>query len=210
MIFVFHASKHNKQISKIKLPRLDGKKKGIYATRSPHRFNPIGLSAVQLLKIEDRKLFVQGLDLIDGTPVLDIKPYHPADCLHNFNFPGYISRPLQLYVVEFHEYASEQLKRIMIGYRLKFYTIEDDLEEIISNCLGQDPSTIHMKLKHENEGLYGFSLDKLSIVYTRNNQSLKIKVVNIEHEEETEGTRARTELWLIKMQQKLKELGIVY
>lgn len=62
--------------SKVTPPRGD-KKRGLFATRSPYRPNPIGLSAVQLLCIEGLTLRVRGLDLLDGTPVLDIKPYVP-------------------------------------------------------------------------------------------------------------------------------------
>lgn len=51
---------------------------GTFATRSPHRPNPIGLNVVRLLKIKGRRLFVRGVDCLDGTPVIDIKPYHPG------------------------------------------------------------------------------------------------------------------------------------
>jgi tRNA-Thr(GGU) m(6)t(6)A37 methyltransferase TsaA len=50
---------------------------GTFATRSPHRPNPIGLSVVRLIKIKGRRLYVQGVDCLDGTPVIDIKPYNP-------------------------------------------------------------------------------------------------------------------------------------
>ncbi len=52
-------------------------KRGLFATRAPHRPNPIGLSALKLTGIDGRKLKVRGIDLLDGTPVLDIKPYIP-------------------------------------------------------------------------------------------------------------------------------------
>jgi tRNA (adenine37-N6)-methyltransferase len=62
--------------AKVTPPRGD-KKRGLFATRSPYRPNPIGLSAVQLLSVQGLTLRVRGLDLLDGTPVLDIKPYVP-------------------------------------------------------------------------------------------------------------------------------------
>jgi len=49
----------------------------VLATRSPHRPNAIGLSAVELIAVEERSLRVRGMDLLDGTPILDIKPYVP-------------------------------------------------------------------------------------------------------------------------------------
>lgn len=62
-------------------PRGAPKRRGMFATRSPHRPNPLGLTAVPLLGIEGLKLFVGTCDLIDGTPILDIKPYlTTADC----------------------------------------------------------------------------------------------------------------------------------
>lgn len=65
-------------------PPRGGPKRGVFSTRAPHRPNPIGLSCVRLLKIEGRTLFVDDLDLIDGTPILDIKPYIPDyDALPN-------------------------------------------------------------------------------------------------------------------------------
>lgn len=59
-------------------PRGPGLRRGVFATRSPHRPNPIGLTAVSLLRIEGLELTVGPLDLLDGTPILDIKPYIPA------------------------------------------------------------------------------------------------------------------------------------
>ncbi len=74
LIFSFHLSEGWK--SCVKPPR-GGPKRGVLATRSPHRPNSIGLSAVELVKIEGRILHLKGVDLLDGTPVLDIKPYVP-------------------------------------------------------------------------------------------------------------------------------------
>ncbi len=54
-----------------------GRRIGVFATRSPHRPNPIGISAVELDGIDGRRLYIRNFDLLDGTPVLDIKPYIP-------------------------------------------------------------------------------------------------------------------------------------
>jgi len=83
LIFAFHLSEGWKTC--VKPPR-GGPKRGVFATRSPHRPNSIGLSAVELLKIEGRTLYLRGVDLLDGTPVLDIKPYVPyADAFPDAN-----------------------------------------------------------------------------------------------------------------------------
>ena len=62
----------------VRPPRLGGNQRmGVFATRSPFRPNPIGLSCVKLERVEDGVLHVSGADLVDGTPILDIKPYLP-------------------------------------------------------------------------------------------------------------------------------------
>ncbi len=53
--------------------------RGVFATRSPRRPNPIGLSIVRLVKVDGGKIYVKDLDVVDGTPLLDIKPYIPDD-----------------------------------------------------------------------------------------------------------------------------------
>ena len=58
-------------------PPRGNKRRGVFATRSPHHPNSIGLSAVEVVAVEGHTLHVRGLDLIDGTPVLDVKPYVP-------------------------------------------------------------------------------------------------------------------------------------
>lgn len=59
----------------VRPPRGSREPRGLFSTRSPDRPNPIGLSAVRLMRVEDRSLYVRGIDLLDGTPILDIKPY---------------------------------------------------------------------------------------------------------------------------------------
>ena len=56
-------------------PPIDNRPHGVFATRSPRRPNPIGLTVVELLCCEGRLLHVRGVDMLDGTPILDIKPY---------------------------------------------------------------------------------------------------------------------------------------
>ena len=57
------------------MPPSDNRPHGVFATRSPRRPNPIGLTIVELLRREGTKLHVRGVDMLDGTPILDIKPY---------------------------------------------------------------------------------------------------------------------------------------
>ena len=74
LIYAFHQSEGWRNT--VKPPR-GGPKRGVLATRSPHRPNAIGLSAVELVRVEGRTLHLRGVDLLDGTPVLDLKPYIP-------------------------------------------------------------------------------------------------------------------------------------
>jgi tRNA-Thr(GGU) m(6)t(6)A37 methyltransferase TsaA len=60
------------------VPYLDNREHGIFATRAPSRPNPIGLSIVELLELRGNRLTVRGIDVLDGTPLLDIKPYIEA------------------------------------------------------------------------------------------------------------------------------------
>ncbi|MCB2209800.1 tRNA (N6-threonylcarbamoyladenosine(37)-N6)-methyltransferase TrmO [bacterium] len=75
LIYVFH------KVTGVQLtvtPFLDATPHGLFATRAPKRPNPIGLSVVRLVAVEENRLLLEDVDMLDGTPVLDIKPYVPA------------------------------------------------------------------------------------------------------------------------------------
>lgn len=74
LLYHFHLAKPVSLISK---PFMDEKSHGIFAIRGPSRPNPIGISIVRLIKVKNNVLYVQDLDIVDGTPLLDIKPYIP-------------------------------------------------------------------------------------------------------------------------------------
>ena len=76
IILIYYFHKANKWKSKVK-PYMDGREHGIFATRAPSRPNAIGLSVVELKKIIKNEIIFYGADIIDGTPLLDIKPYVP-------------------------------------------------------------------------------------------------------------------------------------
>ncbi len=84
LLWQFHRAVREGWSPTVRPPRLGGNTRmGVFATRSPFRPSPIGLSAVKLLEVaDDLSLLVSGADLADGTPILDIKPYLPyADCI---------------------------------------------------------------------------------------------------------------------------------
>jgi len=74
LIYHFHLSRDYSLIFK---PYLDENPHGVFSTRAPSKPNPIGISIVRLMKIEDNILHIQDVDIVDGTPLLDIKPYVP-------------------------------------------------------------------------------------------------------------------------------------
>ena len=74
LIYYFHLSKKS---SLIVTPFLDSNVHGIFATRAPNRPNPIGFSVVNLVRVDNNILHIKNVDIVDGTPVLDIKPYVP-------------------------------------------------------------------------------------------------------------------------------------
>jgi len=74
ILYHFHESRKTKLLAK---PFLDDTLRGVFATRSPHRPNHIGLSVVTLVRRRGNILYIEGPDVLDGTPLLDIKPYVP-------------------------------------------------------------------------------------------------------------------------------------
>jgi len=71
---IYHLHKSDKYELKIKHVH-KGQLRGVFSTRAPHRPNPIGISVVRLIRVEGTRIYVRDLDILDGTPLLDIKPY---------------------------------------------------------------------------------------------------------------------------------------
>jgi tRNA-Thr(GGU) m(6)t(6)A37 methyltransferase TsaA len=92
LIYHFHLSKDYSL--KVK-PFLDDKPRGVFATRAPRRPNPIGISVVRILKIEKNILHIEDVDIVDGTPLLDIKPYVPDFDIHEVEKIGWLSKKVK-------------------------------------------------------------------------------------------------------------------
>lgn len=90
ILFHFHKNELGHVRAKVAPPRLNGVRTGVFSTRSPHRPCPIGLSLVKIIKIEDYSIHFEGVDMVDQTPVLDIKPYIP-----HYDNPLHIEKMLQ-------------------------------------------------------------------------------------------------------------------
>ena len=89
LVYHFHLSKESSL--KVK-PFMDDQTHGVFSTRAPNRPNPIGISVVQLVKIEGNILQVKDLDIVDGTPLLDIKPYVPEFDIRDAKKKGWLEK----------------------------------------------------------------------------------------------------------------------
>lgn len=110
VVFVFHGVEEERWT--VRPPRLGGSaRRGVYATRSPHRPNRIGLSLVEIVAVDAaaRTVTVRGHDLLDGTPILDLKPYVPyAEAVPDAR-AGWAEGPVPRVAVRFEPTAAEAL-----------------------------------------------------------------------------------------------------
>eukprot|EP01024_Parvocaulis_polyphysoides_P046999 TRINITY_DN44535_c0_g1_i1.p1 TRINITY_DN44535_c0_g1~~TRINITY_DN44535_c0_g1_i1.p1 ORF type:complete len:347 (+),score=42.15 TRINITY_DN44535_c0_g1_i1:15-1055(+) len=186
--------------SKIKVPRLQGEKLGVFSTRSPHRPNPIGLSLVKILKIdvENGILVLSGLDLVNQTPIIDIKPYVPfADGDINAFVPKWVVRemdeggePLAVKCVNFDDNFYEQLKQCWLSRELclkdcdgviqsQIYDSKDDFVELVSQVLSRDIRSVNQREKGGVETTYHVVLDGLDVTYRFDNSNVTVIGVDI-------------------------------
>jgi len=89
LLYHFHLSKGSTLIVK---PFMDNEAHGVFAMRGPSRPNPIGISVVRLVRVEGKKLHIRDVDIIDGTPLLDIKPYIPEFDIREVERIGWLER----------------------------------------------------------------------------------------------------------------------
>jgi tRNA (adenine37-N6)-methyltransferase len=107
-------------------PRGSARRRGVLATRSPHRPNPIGLSAVRLLGVEPGRLLLGATDLVDGTPVLDVKPYIPKYDAFPDERSGWMEaveaeeRLRPVFTVVWSPAAQEQWEWLVAGWKVDF------------------------------------------------------------------------------------------
>ena len=138
VVFVFHRHDANNWKPSIRPPRLGGAKKvGVLASRSPHRPNPIGLSVVKIDRIDisaknGAEIYVSGVDILDGSPVLDIKPYLPyCDSIPDAT-TGWANLPIVHTPVDFSELSLQSIFH-RSGERYP------NLKELIVQMLTLDP-----------------------------------------------------------------------
>ncbi|WP_371373227.1 tRNA (N6-threonylcarbamoyladenosine(37)-N6)-methyltransferase TrmO [Thalassotalea aquiviva] len=160
VLFVFHATAEQGWKPLVKAPRLGGNKKtGVFATRSTFRPNPIGMSVVKHHGISQESgrffLNISGHDLLDQTPVIDIKPYIPYSDQRSDAFSQMAPAPEQHHLqVNFTSKAQLQLQSLGEQY--------PKLSTFIEQVLAQDPRPAYKKQQQDKQ-IYGMSLYDLNI-----------------------------------------------
>jgi len=94
IILIYHFHLVKERLLKVK-PYMDKEMRGVFSTRTPSRPNPIGISVVRLIKIEGNMLHIRDVDIVDGTPLLDIKPYVPEFDTRKVKKIGWLERNIQ-------------------------------------------------------------------------------------------------------------------
>jgi len=148
ILFWFHENTNWKPL--VLPPVNDRIKRGVFATRSPHRPNPIGLSLCKLLEVKGRTIRVENPDMLDGTPILDIKPYLPHAESHPGARTGWIGesneqspRPYKVVI------APEVRSALKLVEREERREIVDYLKEI----LARDPHPhVYRRIKVSSDG----------------------------------------------------------
>ena len=145
---IYHFHKNNDWNELVRPPRGE-KKRGVFATRSPYRPNGIGMSCVKLLEVSKNKILVEDHDLLDGTPILDIKPY----LNYSDSFPeaelGWINDCVQ-YEVTIEGKVTEEVQWLNKN-------LEVNLNNILINQLSYEPTNSKIKRVAQNSDFYEFS-----------------------------------------------------
>lgn len=202
VIFVFHENTNLKQTqgkvhvpAKVAPPRLGGEKVGLFATRTPHRPNPIGLSvcrietvviksnADNILGFKPPYVLCSGVDLINGTPILDIKPYIPYDCVPSceLRVPTWV-QPTTLLKVTFALVAAEGLQTALSarnnskpqgkGRKVKSVFLygpneADKVKNALQQVLAQEIRSLHQQKqqKQKQQPSYSMRFDGLDVSF---------------------------------------------
>lgn len=154
LIFDFSKAHQQEYSPTVRPPRLGGNTRiGVFASRSPFRPNSLGLSSVKLLEVrktqnEGTVLIVGGADLLDGTPIYDVKPYLPSTDCHVDATSGYAG--------QFTDYKLD----VKIDRELKNKIPSDKLDALIE-CLAEDPRPSY----HDDDREYGMKFSSLNVKF---------------------------------------------
>ncbi|KAF7379377.1 hypothetical protein HZH66_014748 [Vespula vulgaris] len=157
IIFHFHRNDSTHIRAKVAPPRLNGIRTGVFSTRSPHRPCPIGLSLVKILKIDNYTIYFEGVDMVDQTPVLDIKPYIPQ-----------YDNPLHI----------EKLCNRLMDFPMNEMESAEYMEESI-NLIQDQTSNLNTNFGSNND-----SRNRLSDFYLRNGSYNIVQETDVSRDEE--------------------------
>lgn len=179
IIWQFHDNKNQQDKDKfrpqVRPPRLGGNKKiGVFATRSMYRPAPIGLSVVKLKSVEKQgstlRVYLEGSDLLDGTPILDIKPYiQYSDAIINAE-SGYAQDEPARKAVQWNEQAQLRKQQLLEAKKINQQYI-DELEQVLS----LDPRPAY---QNDAARIYGMKFGELNIQFNCHQDAIFIQ--NIE------------------------------
>lgn len=210
IIFEFHANTDDpsKIPSKVCPPRGYGERVGWLATRTPHRANPVGLSLVRIVRVNvaTLEIFLSGLDLCDGTPVFDVKPYVPWDAPpegDRLAVPSWVSANDTLQHVEWTPQALSDLWERSAGFPEYYFDDEGDAKVVakstISEILRQDPRNKRQRnatrgkkgeaspaLVAEYEAPYKISFAHLEVLFSVNPSKSEVTVLSLTPADPTE------------------------
>ena len=177
--FVFHHCLDQSARLSVRPPRLGGNRKvGVFASRATHRPNPIGISVAELVGVEQEKkgirLKIRGLDLVDGTPVLDIKPYVPySDSIPEARADYAQQAPISSFDVLFLAEAELQCEQHSQRW--------PELRQLIVEVLALDPRPAYIAACSA-EKTFAIRLYELDIRWRVKDEHL-IEVISIEHDD---------------------------
>jgi tRNA-Thr(GGU) m(6)t(6)A37 methyltransferase TsaA len=169
LLFVFHATAGQGWQPAVRPPRLGGNDTlGVFATRSMFRPNPVGLSVVELVDIVDgpqgKELLLRGADLVDGTPVIDIKPYLPyADSVPCARAGFAATAPAQQTVI-WTDAALADARTLAVS---------PDLHALVNEVLAQDPRPAYRQTSDDAHE-YGVWLDNINVRFAARDDGLHV------------------------------------
>ncbi|XP_027369051.1 tRNA (adenine(37)-N6)-methyltransferase isoform X1 [Abrus precatorius] len=156
--------------AKVRVPRLKGGRMGVFATRSPHRPSPIGLTVAKVEAVQGNMILLSGVDLVDGTPVLDVKPYLTyCDSIREATVPNWLMEDNLLSVasVSFSEDFTSALENCwMMAEKKSLYASSSEFQSLIKQVLSWDIRSLSQRnrphdtlLKKDNGELLGNTSD---------------------------------------------------
>lgn len=185
IIYSFHLNDGWKPL--VSPPRFHERKIGVFATRSPFRPNSIGLSCVKLDKVDGLKIYISELDLLDGTPVLDIKPYIPYADSFPDSKTGWLKPDKNIYEIKFLDKALEKAEWMSVNLNI-------NINNYCKVQLQFEPfNESRKRVKKLDNEFYSLSFRGWDIIYSFKVESKKVYIhdINLNHSAEVRQVEKR-------------------